>query len=175
MRVPSSGCSITTTSKHRKMPRWVVQRSRDWGCNGHQIPTKGPCRWKITRFAGTIVFSREDGKGGLRRLVPFIGDERRQGLSEVDRVVTAWEDNAHDRSMRFHRSGLGRRENVRIPRSCRAEPKTPQSVRAAQAAVSESGTREVRVHAIVRVAEVGRTHHASSLPRGRKPSWSRRR
>jgi hypothetical protein len=39
---------------------------------------------------------------------------------------------------------------------------------------SELGTHEVRVHAFDWVAEVGRTHRASSSPGGRKAAWRRR-
>jgi len=39
---------------------------------------------------------------------------------------------------------------------------------------SEPGTREMRVHEVVRMADVGRTHRASSLLGGRKASWRTR-
>jgi hypothetical protein len=38
---------------------------------------------------------------------------------------------------------------------------------------STPGTHAVRVNAVVRMADVGRTHRASSSPGGRKASWRR--
>lgn len=59
----------------------------------------------------------------------------------------------------------------RVPQSGRAEPRSPRDVPRGESRGSELGTREVWVHAVVRVAEVGSSHRASSAPRGRKASW----
>jgi hypothetical protein len=58
-----------------------------------------------------------------------------------------------------------------IPRSCRAEPKIPWGVHAAQAAAASRERARCGCTQVVWVAEVGWTHRASSAPGGRKTSW----
>jgi hypothetical protein len=57
-----------------------------------------------------------------------------------------------------------------VPRSCHAEPKTPWGVHAAQAAPASRECARCGCTQVVRVAEVGWTHRASSAPGGRKAS-----
>jgi len=58
-----------------------------------------------------------------------------------------------------------------VPRSCRTEPKTPWDVRAAKVARASRERSRCGCTQFVWVAEIGRTHRASSPPGGRKACW----
>jgi hypothetical protein len=58
-----------------------------------------------------------------------------------------------------------------VPRSCRAEPKTPRDVRAAKVARVSRERARCGCTQFVWVADIGWTHRASSPPGGRKACW----
>jgi len=93
-----------------------------------------------------------------------------------------WEQHAHAhdpgreaRGMRsraggIRRSGRGRRETPRspeVPYGAQDSVGCPRR----ESGERKPGTHEVRVHAFVWVAEIGRMHRASFAPGGRKTSW----
>jgi hypothetical protein len=58
-----------------------------------------------------------------------------------------------------------------VPRSCRTEPKTPWGVPAAKVASASREHTRCGCTFLEWVAEIDRTHRASSAPGGRKASW----
>jgi hypothetical protein len=58
-----------------------------------------------------------------------------------------------------------------VPRSCRTEPKTPWGVPAAKVASASREHTRCGYTFLEWVAEIDRTHRASSAPGGRKASW----
>jgi hypothetical protein len=58
-----------------------------------------------------------------------------------------------------------------VPRSCRAEPKTPWDVPAAKVASVSRERARCGCTQFVWVADIGRMHRASSPPGGRKTCW----
>jgi hypothetical protein len=95
-----------------------------------------------------------------------------------------WEENAHARDFTVARPGARglafdddppKRSsdgvNHPVPRSYRAEPKTPWGVPAAKAARASREQARCGCTQVVWVADIGSTHRVSSPPGGRKACW----
>ena len=120
--------------------------------------------------------TRRRGDKGVRGSIVSgtVGRQRPRSCRPQGREAKWHEATSVKRSRVFEtirRSERGRRENVHVPRSCHAEPKTPWGVHAAKAAVASWECARCGCTQVVRVAEVGWTHRASSAPGGRKASW----
>ena len=148
-------------------------------------------RWSGSRPWRLLPSSRPARKGNgasgshaRRRVSVRWKRERRQECQRLDRIVhrgnktptlttrmpRKWRRTWETCSMTVRRSGHGRRETS-DPRESSLRSQRLHGGSTQRKLRQEPGTREVRVHAIVRVAEVDRTHRASWEPGGRETSW----
>lgn len=163
----------------------MVQRLRDRGCNGlgsyeGPLPVEGnPVRRKHrlsrdgveSELGGSFPspLSREGG-------IPVERNERRQGCQWLAASYRTREDNARARSTRPAEAVSDVVKRL-VPRTCRRGAlDSAGALRAAKAAAASRERARCGCTQIVRVAEIGRTHHASfrrneaSLEEARRPA-----
>jgi len=177
--------AVTATGSHEGLPDDGRHPGSSTGRLGHARRPRVVLAFQRTLrpvFRGQKPTARtasspREGMGGVR-----VNEGARQGCQRLDRKSAPWEETPTlmteaarcsswgTASPAIRRSGLGRRETSG-PRSCRAEPKTPWGIPAAKAArVNREHTRCGCTY-LEWVAEIDRTHRASSAPGGRKASW----
>jgi len=155
--------------------RHEVFRSREASTSGLGARSHPPTR--VPRPKANCTVKRQPRRRSGRRE----GErESATGVSEARSQSAPWEDNAHahDRGREVLIMGSSRRRRSAEAVSDVVKRPVPRSLPyGAQDSVgrprrasgeSEPGTHEMRVHAIVWVAEIDRTHRASSPPEGRK-------
>jgi hypothetical protein len=154
-----------------------ASRSREPSTGGLGVPPHSPTRAPRPKAEGTATCSPREGVGGAR-----VNEGARQGCQRLDRsrrrgkkTPTLMTEAARCSSWdsRRRRSAKAGSDAVKrpVPRSCRTEPKTPWGVPVAKAASASREHTRCGCTFLEWVAEIDRTHRASSAPGGPKASW----